>query len=74
MAISDTSSHEHVVEKDSNAASLLIGFIILLILGVLFFYYGLPLISQAVNRPAVQVPSQIDVNVNQPAGQNAPAK
>ncbi len=75
MEVSDTSSptHEHIVEKSSNGTALIIGLVILLVLGVLFFYYGLPIISQSFNRPAVQIPSQIDVNVNQP-GQTAPAK
>lgn len=59
-------THEHYVDRKDNGMSLLIGLIVLIILGFLFFYYGLPAIGNAFNRPAVQVPGQIDVNVNQP--------
>lgn len=51
-----------------SSASFLIGSILLLVLAFLFFYYGLPAIRSA-SAPAqqgtsIQVPDQIDVNVN----------
>lgn len=57
-----------------SSAQFLIGAVLLLVLAFLFFYYGLPAIRTA-TAPAqqgtsIQVPDQIDVNVN--GGQSTP--
>lgn len=57
-------------ETESNNSSNIILALVLLFIALLFFFYGLPLIRGAINRPAVQVPSQIDVNIN--GGQDTP--
>ncbi len=59
--------HEHVTRDSSSGASLMTGIILLIIVAILLFY-GLPLIRNAasVQSPSFQVPSKIDVNVNQP--------
>lgn len=45
---------------------MIIGLVILLILAYLFFVYGLPQIRQLqLGSPQINVPSEIDVNINQ---------
>ena len=53
-----------VVERD-RGNGFLVGVILLIVLAVLFFYYGLPAIQTAAT-PQVSVPEQVDVNVNTP--------
>jgi hypothetical protein len=43
----------------------LLGVILLLATLFLFFYYGLPMIQQAASGPTINIPRQVDVNVNQ---------
>lgn len=53
----------------SEGPSSAIMLLIVLILGILFVYYALPLIRQGTatpQAPSVNVPGKIDVNVNQP--------
>jgi hypothetical protein len=52
---------------NNNGMGFLIGIIILIIFGVLFFIYGLPYIQGLSSNGGVQVnvPKSIDVNVNQ---------
>lgn len=50
---------------ESGGYGVVIGIIGALILGLLFFYYGLPVIS-GMSKPQINVPSQIDVNISQP--------
>lgn len=46
----------------------LIFLVVLLVAGYLFFIYGIPAIKQIqLGSPQINVPSKIDVNVNQPA-------
>jgi hypothetical protein len=47
----------------SNGMGFLIGVILLIAVVVLFFYYGLPALQNA-GTPQVNVPEQVDVNVN----------
>jgi hypothetical protein len=47
----------------NNGMGFLIGVILLIVVIVLFFYYGLPMLQNA-SPPQVNVPDQIDVNVN----------
>lgn len=56
--------------SDSSMGGFLMGVIILVIIAVIVWFYGVPLIKKdttQINVPAPQinVPSQIDVNVNQ---------
>lgn len=45
---------------------MIIGVIVLIVLGYLFFMYGLPAIRQTqIGTPQINVPSQIDVNIKQ---------
>jgi hypothetical protein len=48
-----------------NGSGLLIGILVLVFFGFLFVYYGLPAI-RGMGTPQVNIPSKIDVNVNQP--------
>lgn len=50
---------------DSNGMSMLVGLVLLIFLGILFFYYGLPAIGRMTGGAQINIPSKIDVNVNQ---------
>ncbi len=53
--------------SSDNGIGLLIGIIVLIIVGGLLFYYGLPYVQQMTSGGIqVNVPKNIDVNVNQP--------
>lgn len=43
----------------------IIGIIVLIILGYFVYVYGLPAIRQMGGTPQINIPSKIDVNVNQ---------
>lgn len=46
---------------------MIIGLVVLLVLGYIFFVYGLPALRQVqLGSPQINVPSKIDVNINQP--------
>jgi hypothetical protein len=56
--------------NSGNGMGFLLGIIVLAVIIFLFFYYGLP----AIRGTQVNVPDQVDVNVNDPSGGNdAPA-
>lgn len=59
--------HEHTqgTGGDSGMGTLL-GIIMLLIVAVLFFVYGLPLVANSLQGPQVNVPGKIDINVQNP--------
>jgi hypothetical protein len=58
--------HEHTREN-GNGSGTLIAIILLVILAVLFFMYGLPYIGGTMQGgQQVSVPEQVDVNVNTP--------
>ncbi|EKD52645.1 MAG: hypothetical protein ACD_61C00282G0007 [uncultured bacterium] len=45
---------------------MIVGLVILLVIGYLFWVYGLPAIrNMQVGTPQINIPSQIDVNINQ---------
>ncbi len=45
---------------------MIIGLIVLLVLGYLFFIYGIPALRQIqLGSPQINIPSKIDVNVTQ---------
>lgn len=46
---------------------MIVGLVILLVLGYLLWIYGLPALrNMQVQTPTINVPSTIDVNINQP--------
>lgn len=50
----------------SNGVGMIIGFVVFIIFGFLFFIYGLPAIRQMrVGTPQINIPNSIDVNVKQ---------
>lgn len=52
---------------DNNSGmGFLLGVILLITFAILFFLYGLPYLANSFSGPQVQVPGQIDVNVNTP--------
>lgn len=45
---------------------MIVGLVILLVIGYLFWIYGLPAIrNMQVGTPQINIPSEIDVNINQ---------
>lgn len=56
-------------EKESGKGmGMVIGLLVLVALGYVFFVYGLPAIRNAQfgMTPQINIPSKIDVNINQP--------
>lgn len=52
--------------NSGGSMGMIIGLFVLVILGFLFFVYGLPAISNMqFGTPQINVPEKIDVNVNQ---------
>lgn len=52
--------------NSSGPIIMIFGLIVLVVLGYLFFVYGLPAIQQMqVGSPQINIPNQIDVNVKQ---------
>jgi hypothetical protein len=52
--------------SDNNGMGFLLGVLLVIIFAVVFFVYGLPYIASTFSGPQVNVPGQIDVNVNTP--------
>lgn len=55
--------------SDNSGMGFLLGAILLIAVVFLFFYFGLPMLrgaAQAPQAPQIQVPGQIDVNVDTP--------
>lgn len=48
-----------------NGMGFLLGVILLVVFAFLLIYYGLPLIQRSTSAPQINVPGQIDVNVDQ---------
>lgn len=52
--------------NNSGVPGMLIGLIVLVVAGLLFFVYGLPAIqNMQLGAPQINIPSAIDVNINQ---------
>lgn len=52
--------------NNSGGVGMIIGIIVLIVVVYLIFVYGLPMLRQAsVGTPQINVPSKIDVNINQ---------
>jgi hypothetical protein len=49
---------------NNGGMGLFIGFFLLVVLGLVFFYYGLPAIRN-IGSPQINVPNKIDVNIKQ---------
>lgn len=50
----------------SGGMGMIIGLVVLVAFGFLFFIYGLPAMRQMrLGSPQINIPSEIDVNVNQ---------
>lgn len=60
-------THEHYVEERPAAGTgmLLTGLLIVLLI-IALLYYGLPLIRNYTAAPQINVPKQMDVNINTP--------
>lgn len=60
-------------QDNSSATSMLVGFLVLAAIAFLFFFYGLPALrnatQQAPNGVNVEIPKEVDVNVNQNPGE-----
>lgn len=54
-------------QNDSGGGvGMIVGLIVLLVFGYLFFIYGIPALQQMrLGSPQIVVPSTIDVNINQ---------
>ena len=52
--------------SDNGGSGFLVGIFVLIILGLVFFYFGLPVIKKMgrPSAPQINIPSQIDVNIN----------
>jgi hypothetical protein len=61
-------TREVVYTDRGNGTGFLLGVVLLIVFLGLLFYYGLPMLSSATQQPAIQVPSEINVNTN--PGQN----
>ncbi len=51
--------------NSGNGMGFLMGVILLIIFGFLLLSYGLPALRNATSAPQINVPGEIDVNVNQ---------
>lgn len=62
-------AHEHIDHGErSSGMGFLIGILLLVVLAIVLIYWGLPLIQRSQPAvPPVNVPGQIDVNINRPA-------
>ncbi len=52
-------------DNSGGPMGMIIGIIVLIILGYFVYVYGLPAIRQMGGTPQINIPSKIDVNVNQ---------
>ncbi len=52
-------------KESGGGMGMIIGLIVLIVVVFLFFVYGLPAIRQ-MGTPQINIPSKIDVNINQP--------
>ena len=49
---------------EGNGTGFLLGIVLLILFFIALFYYGLPMIQSATSTPQMNVPSEVDVNVN----------
>lgn len=55
-----------VASNSDSGVGFLFGIVLLLVAGVLFFMYVVPLINNSMRGYQVNLPSKVDVNVNTP--------
>jgi hypothetical protein len=55
----------------SGGVGMIVGLLLLLLVGFLFFVYGLPMLRQSTASPSITVPDKINVNVNPGTGGGA---
>jgi hypothetical protein len=53
--------------SDNGNGGIFIGIFVVIVLGLVFFYYGLPALKQMgqISTPQINIPNKIDVNVKQ---------
>jgi len=51
--------------KGGSDMGFLLGIVLLIVFGALFFIYGLPYLNGVTQTPQINVPNKIDVNVHQ---------
>jgi len=60
-------------QDNSSATGLMVGLVLFIAFAFLFFYYGLPALRNATQQAPsgvnVEIPKEVDVNVNQNPGQ-----
>ncbi len=49
-----------------NSVGTIVALLIVLVMGFLFFVYGLPMLRRATTPPQISVPDKVDVNINTP--------
>ncbi len=53
-------------KESGGGMGMIVGLVVLMVLGYLFFIYGIPALKQLqLGSPQINIPSKIDVNVNQ---------
>lgn len=57
---------DHRDTSSDSGMGMVFGIIMLLIVAALFFMYVVPYIGNTLRAPQINVPGQIDVNINQP--------
>jgi len=58
-------------DNSANSTGFIVALLALLLVGYLFFAYGLPALRNATSSPQINVPDSVDVNINGGGG-NAP--
>ncbi|MFZ2152554.1 MAG: hypothetical protein WAV41_00655 [Microgenomates group bacterium] len=53
--------------SENNNLGMFVGIFIFLVLGLVFYYFGLPALKQMrqISAPQIVIPNQIDVNIKQ---------
>lgn len=51
--------------EGGNNMGFLLGVVLLIIFGALFFIYGFPYLRDSIQGPQINIPNKIDVNVKQ---------
>lgn len=65
--INNPGNAEPSANSNASGMGFFMGMIVLLVIVLLVFYFGLPMVRSAANSgPSVQVPDQVDVNVKTP--------
>ena len=60
-------------DNSSSSMGFIFAILLLLLVGFLFFTYGLPALRNATSAPQINIPSEVDINVNE-GGENTPTQ